>query len=176
MSRIRTTRSRPLALAYVRVSTVEQAQEGASLEAQRGSLQAEASRRGWDVELVSDEGYSAKDLKRPGLLDALERLDRGEAQTHCWRSGSTVYRGPCRTSLGCSRGRGAEGGASYFSRPTSTPRIQPASSRRTSWQLRRSTSATSSAPGHERAWRSDGPKACTSAAPGASPMQWWLGS
>lgn len=72
-------RRRPLALAYVRVSTAEQAIEGASLEAQREALVREAKSRGWDVELVADEGYSAKDLRRPGLTGALDRLDRGDA-------------------------------------------------------------------------------------------------
>lgn len=48
-------RSRPLALAYVRVSTVEQVQDGASLDAQRAALVAEGERRGWDVEMVADE-------------------------------------------------------------------------------------------------------------------------
>ena len=75
----RRARVRPLALAYVRVSTVEQATDGASLDAQRSALQAETTRRGWDLELVTDEGFSAKDLNRPGLTDALDRLDRGEA-------------------------------------------------------------------------------------------------
>src|SRR5689334_10566876 len=72
-------RSRPLALAYVRVSTAEQATEGASLDAQRAAVLAEAERRGWDVEVVADEGFSAKDLRRPGLSGALGRLDAGEA-------------------------------------------------------------------------------------------------
>lgn len=73
-------RQRPLALAYVRVSTAEQADEGASLEAQRGLLAAEANRRGWDHEFVADEGYSAKSVAgRPGLMAALIRLDAGEA-------------------------------------------------------------------------------------------------
>jgi len=72
-------RSRPLALAYVRVSTVEQVQDGASLDAQRAALVAEGARRDWDVEMVADEGYSGKDLKRPGLSAALDRLDHGEA-------------------------------------------------------------------------------------------------
>lgn len=75
-----TTRKAPLALAYVRVSTHEQATEGASLEAQRATLTEEARRRGWDVEVVDgDAGLSAKNLKRPALQAALERLDRGEA-------------------------------------------------------------------------------------------------
>lgn len=73
------SRSRPLALAYVRVSTTEQAEHGASLDAQTGTLTAEADKRGWDVEIVADEGFSAKSLKRPGLQAALSRLDRGEA-------------------------------------------------------------------------------------------------
>jgi DNA invertase Pin-like site-specific DNA recombinase len=77
----RTTRKRPLALAYVRVSTADQVDSGASLAAQRETLTAEAERRGWDVELVADEGLSAKNLNRPALQSALDRLDRGEADT-----------------------------------------------------------------------------------------------
>jgi len=72
-------RSRPLALAYVRVSTVEQVQDGASLDAQRSALVSEGERRGWDVEMIADEGYSGKNLKRPGLSAALDRLDHGGA-------------------------------------------------------------------------------------------------
>jgi DNA invertase Pin-like site-specific DNA recombinase len=75
-----TARKAPLALAYVRVSTHEQATEGASLEAQRATLTEEARRRGWEVEVIDgDAGLSAKNLKRPALQAALERLDRGEA-------------------------------------------------------------------------------------------------
>ncbi|MDQ0212644.1 recombinase family protein [Arthrobacter bambusae] len=73
------TRIKPFALAYVRVSTSEQAENGASLDAQRAALTAEATRRGWDVEVVADEGLSAKTLNRPGLTSALARLDRHEA-------------------------------------------------------------------------------------------------
>lgn len=70
---------RPIALGYVRVSTTQQAEHGASLDAQEDALRAEAGRRGWDIEIVRDEGLSAKNLKRPGLQGALERLDRGDA-------------------------------------------------------------------------------------------------
>lgn len=73
------SRPRPLALAYVRVSTADQVEHGASLDAQRATLADEARRRGWDVEIVADEGLSAKSLNRPGLLSALARLDHGEA-------------------------------------------------------------------------------------------------
>jgi DNA invertase Pin-like site-specific DNA recombinase len=72
-------RIRKLALGYVRVSTQQQVDAGASLEAQRNALTAEAERRGWDIELVADEGLSAKNLHRPGLRDALDRLDHGDA-------------------------------------------------------------------------------------------------
>ncbi|RKT78672.1 DNA invertase Pin-like site-specific DNA recombinase [Terracoccus luteus] len=61
------------------MSTAEQATEGASVDAQRAALGAEALRRGWDCEVVADEGFSAKDLRRPGLASALERLDSGGA-------------------------------------------------------------------------------------------------
>lgn len=70
----------PLAIGYVRVSTAEQAEHGASLEAQRAALTVEAERRGWQLEIVTDQGLSAKNLNRPGLTAALERLDRGQAQ------------------------------------------------------------------------------------------------
>jgi DNA invertase Pin-like site-specific DNA recombinase len=72
-------RSRPLALGYVRVSTAEQVEHGASLDAQKATLRQEAERRGWDVELIADEGLSAKSMNRPGLQAALSRLDGGEA-------------------------------------------------------------------------------------------------
>ncbi len=75
------TRSRPLALGYVRVSTADQVDNGASLDAQRTALTGEADRRGWDLELVADEGKSAKNMNRPALLEALTRLDHGDADT-----------------------------------------------------------------------------------------------
>lgn len=75
------SRPRPLALGYVRVSTAEQVDNGASLDAQRAALTAEADRRGWDLEIVADEGLSAKTMNRPALQHALDRLDRGEADS-----------------------------------------------------------------------------------------------
>lgn len=75
------SRPRPLALGYVRVSTAEQVDNGASLDAQRAALTAEADRRGWDLEIVADEGLSAKTMNRPALQEALDRLDRGEADS-----------------------------------------------------------------------------------------------
>jgi DNA invertase Pin-like site-specific DNA recombinase len=67
-------------LAYARVSTQEQADSKAGLEAQKAAIAAEARRRGWPiVETIEDAGYSAKDLKRPGIKRALEELERGRA-------------------------------------------------------------------------------------------------
>jgi DNA invertase Pin-like site-specific DNA recombinase len=75
-----TKRTRPLALAYTRVSTADQVEEGASLDAQTAALTAEAERRGWDIEFVREEGRSAKSIDgRPALAAALERLNRKEA-------------------------------------------------------------------------------------------------
>jgi DNA invertase Pin-like site-specific DNA recombinase len=67
-------------LAYLRVSTEEQAVSGLGLADQRAVIEAEAQRRGWDaVEYVTDDGYSAKSLARPGIADALDRLRAGKA-------------------------------------------------------------------------------------------------
>jgi DNA invertase Pin-like site-specific DNA recombinase len=69
----------PKAIGYCRVSTGDQVNSGAGLDAQRAALQAEADRRGWELELIVEEGLSAKDLNRPALTSALGRLDKGEA-------------------------------------------------------------------------------------------------
>jgi DNA invertase Pin-like site-specific DNA recombinase len=67
-------------IGYVRVSTEEQAVSGAGLEAQRRAILAECRRRGWElVEMIEDGGYSAKDMKRPGVQEALRALEAGEA-------------------------------------------------------------------------------------------------
>lgn len=69
----------PKAIGYCRVSTGEQVNSGAGLDAQRAALQAEADRRGWSLELIVEDGLSAKDLNRPELMTALARLDAGMA-------------------------------------------------------------------------------------------------
>jgi DNA invertase Pin-like site-specific DNA recombinase len=77
---ISSTRSQLLALAYCRVSTADQAEDGASLDAQESMLREQASRRGWDIEVVREEGKSAKSITgRPLLLEALRKLDSNEA-------------------------------------------------------------------------------------------------
>jgi DNA invertase Pin-like site-specific DNA recombinase len=68
-------------LGYVRVSTEEQGDSGAGLEAQRRAIAAECKRRGWELlEVVEDAGFSAKDLKRPGIQEALRVLREGDAK------------------------------------------------------------------------------------------------
>lgn len=63
-------------VAYLRVSTEEQADSGAGLEAQRAAIQAEASRRGWTVTAwFEDAGASGKSLNgRPALTQALDAV------------------------------------------------------------------------------------------------------
>lgn len=68
------------AIGYIRVSTQEQAQSGLGLEAQAVAIRAEATRRGWDLEIIADEGESGSKVDRPGLLAAKDKLARGEAQ------------------------------------------------------------------------------------------------
>lgn len=71
------------AISYRRVSTDEQADSGAGLDAQAVTIRAALDARGWELvaDLV-DEGRSASTLTgRPALVDALDRLDRDEADT-----------------------------------------------------------------------------------------------
>lgn len=72
--------ARTRAIAYVRVSTREQADEGVSLAAQRERITAYAALYGLEiVEVVVDAGVSAATLDRPGLARALAALADGRA-------------------------------------------------------------------------------------------------
>lgn len=74
------TNTRTRAIGYVRVSTSDQAEHGVSLAAQREKLAAFAALYDLDlIEVVADEGLSAKNLDRPGLQGALAKLAKGEA-------------------------------------------------------------------------------------------------
>lgn len=80
----RRTRTAPegTVVAYVRVSTEEQAASGLGLDAQRAAIAAEAQRRGWTVvETFADEGISGgKGVEhRPGLAAAIEAVESGRA-------------------------------------------------------------------------------------------------
>jgi len=65
------------AVGYVRVSTGRQE---LSPEHQRSRLASEAASRGWELEVVEDNGRSGTTMdKRPGLAYALDLLARGQA-------------------------------------------------------------------------------------------------
>jgi DNA invertase Pin-like site-specific DNA recombinase len=71
----------PQAICYRRVSTEEQAESGLGLAAQETACRACARRLGLDLAAVfSDEAVSSVDPldKRPGLLDAIAELGRGD--------------------------------------------------------------------------------------------------
>jgi site-specific DNA recombinase len=66
-------------LGYARVSTDDQVKEGVSLDAQQAKLEAYAMIKDWTmVEVIRDEGISAKDLKRPGLERLLAMVKAGK--------------------------------------------------------------------------------------------------
>ena len=86
------------AVGYVRVSTDEQGNSGAGLAAQRDAIERECEHRGWHLaEIVEDVGYSAKNLRRPGIANALEQLHAGDAQALA-RPSSIDSADPCSTS------------------------------------------------------------------------------
>ena len=63
------------------MSSDQQQGSGAGLEAQRRALAAECKRHGWrPLELVEQAGFSAEQLQRPGIQEALRRLEIGEAK------------------------------------------------------------------------------------------------
>jgi site-specific DNA recombinase len=66
-------------IAYVRVSTEDQAREGVSLDAQRARIEAYAALQGVVVdEVIVDAGESAKTLQRPGFERVLGMVQSGE--------------------------------------------------------------------------------------------------
>ena len=66
-------------VAYVRVSTEEQAGQGASLDQQESKCRDYLKLKGYALHAVlRDPGASAKDLKRPGIRQLRELVDAGE--------------------------------------------------------------------------------------------------
>jgi site-specific DNA recombinase len=76
-----------LTIAYCRVSTEDQADEGYSMEGQADKLRSYALLRELgDVTVVDDPGFSGKNLKRPGLQRLLLAVDAGHvAHVLVWR-------------------------------------------------------------------------------------------
>lgn len=68
------------AVAYIRVSTIGQAEDGVSLEAQAAKIRAWAELNGYDMgDIFSDAGISGAKANRPGLVAALEAVGKGDA-------------------------------------------------------------------------------------------------
>lgn len=68
------------ALAYIRVSTNEQADKGISLDAQQHRIRAHCEAQGYDcVGVYCDAGLSGKTMDRPQLQTALALLRDGKA-------------------------------------------------------------------------------------------------
>jgi DNA invertase Pin-like site-specific DNA recombinase len=67
-------------IGYVRVSTDEQAESGAGLAAQETAVREACRARGYElVGILTDAGWSGKSLDRPGIGDAIRRLEAREA-------------------------------------------------------------------------------------------------
>lgn len=72
-------KTKGIAIAYARVSTNRQGENGHSLKGQAAKLTELAEAQGYSVEVVSEIG-SGRKASRPKLLEAIERLNKGEAQ------------------------------------------------------------------------------------------------
>jgi len=73
--------AKPLAAIYIRVSTQDQAQHGFSLDAQEDSLKNYARALGYELfKIYRDEGRSAKDLKRPEMINLLRDAEERKFQ------------------------------------------------------------------------------------------------
>lgn len=65
---------------YIRVSTSDQGDSGAGLDAQRSAIKAEASRRGWKLLEIHEDVASGRSMrKRVGLEAALKAVETGDA-------------------------------------------------------------------------------------------------
>jgi len=65
---------------YVRVSTSEQGESGAGLEAQREAINAACAQRGWQLVAINEDVASGKSRnRRPGLDEAIATCECGDA-------------------------------------------------------------------------------------------------
>lgn len=61
---------------YIRVSTIEQRDEGYSLDNQKERLLAFAKSQGWDdVQIYMDDGFTGTDMERPGLKRMVRHIE-----------------------------------------------------------------------------------------------------
>lgn len=71
-----------LVVGYRRVSTDEQGEDGAGMEAQSAAIDAEITRRGWTLSRMCQDVASGKSrARRPGLAEALAEIHDGRAGT-----------------------------------------------------------------------------------------------
>ncbi|MCG6533421.1 MAG: recombinase family protein [Syntrophales bacterium LBB04] len=69
------------AYGYCRVSTEEQAREGISLDAQEDKIRTYAQLKDLELlDIIRDEGYSGKNIQRPGLQKLLALIQGPEAE------------------------------------------------------------------------------------------------
>ena len=67
---------------YVRVSTINQAEDGESLDEQVQTLKSYCAYRKWqDCTVYREEGFSGKDLKRPAFQQMLADIRKGKINT-----------------------------------------------------------------------------------------------
>jgi len=65
------------AIAYLRVSTEEQAREGISLANQESRIRAFCQAKDWELaEVLVDEGYSGSSLDRPGMQEVIQQCQK----------------------------------------------------------------------------------------------------
>lgn len=65
-------------IAYTRVSTSDQEENGASLAAQEAAIRAECDRRQWQLDRVESDSLSGKSMRRDGLERALDSCRNGD--------------------------------------------------------------------------------------------------
>ncbi len=65
-------------IGYIRVSTEDQAVSGLGLADQEQKVRGQAAAKGLTIELIKDEGYSAKSLNRPGAEKLMAMIQRRE--------------------------------------------------------------------------------------------------
>lgn len=67
---------------YTRVSTVEQREEGVSLDSQQHKIEAYCTVKDWKLtEVIKDEGISGKNLNRPGIDILIKKVKDKEVET-----------------------------------------------------------------------------------------------
>lgn len=82
-ARVTDTAPTGTAVAYLRVSTDEQAESGAGLAAQRSAIEAVAAVRGWTITAWHEDGGVSGGKpphQRPGLAAALDAVQTGQAE------------------------------------------------------------------------------------------------